>query len=202
MNRASAVLGSDAPVALLLADDLLPPSSSSLRRMLQVHRLYGGSVVALVRAPTDVLLRSGVVLASEAVRSQTDVIRIRGLAEKPQQSELVDDLAVVGRYILSPRAIGRIGELEHGNSEARITDAINSFGDEVEPVHGVVIEGDRYDIGTHSGYLKAQVAFGCQHDEFGPEFVDWISRFNLAGRNSTPDRSESGADVHPPPPVV
>ncbi len=163
----------DEPFAVLLGDDLIDPRDALLTTMVEVQRREGGSVVALMQVPHDSISLYG----CAAVDGAGDVVRITGLVEKPPVDEAPSDLAVIGRYILSPTVFDVLRRTPPGRGgEIQLTDALQELI-AAEPVHGVVFRGRRYDTGDRLDYLKAVVQLAADREDLGPPFVAWLTKW-------------------------
>ncbi len=144
----------DEPFAVLLPDDLIWSAAPAIAQLLGVSEEHGGSVLAAKRVAREAIPSLGII---DADPMGNDVHRVRGLIEKPSIEEAPSDLAIIGRYILTPGVFDRI---EHGPAgalgEIQVTDAIAAaIG--VEPVHACEFEGDHIDAGTPPGLFAANV---------------------------------------------
>jgi len=168
------------PFVVILSDDLIPPSEPLLRDMLGLYAELGGPVVALMRVPREEISSYGVISGSE---ERPGVYRVTDLVEKPSPEDAPSELAVIGRYILTPDIFGVLGTLPPGRGgEIQLTDAIKVLS-ERRPVYGCVFEGKRYDAGSKIGFLKATVDFalasGALSGEFGEFIVEAASRLRV-----------------------
>ncbi|HHQ42753.1 MAG TPA: UTP--glucose-1-phosphate uridylyltransferase GalU [Chromatiales bacterium] len=156
------------PFAVLLADDLIDGGARScLEQMVDVYERHGGSVIAVEEVDPADTEKYGIVQV-EPVDER--VGRIRAIVEKPRPEEAPSNLAVVGRYILSPRIMQLLRETPRGaGGEIQLTDAIARLLSE-EPVYAYRFEGRRYDCGSKLGYLEANVDFALKHPELGAPF--------------------------------
>jgi UTP--glucose-1-phosphate uridylyltransferase len=110
------------------------------------------------------------------------VVAVSDLVEKPSPEDAPSNLAIIGRYVLSPRIFGALRETPPGRGgEIQLTDAIRATLRDGEPVHGVVFRGRRYDTGDRADYLRAIVRLACERPDLGPEFRRWLEDF-VAGR--------------------
>ena len=160
----------DEPFAVLLGDDLIDPRDLLLEQMIEVQEREGGSVVALMQVPNESISQYG----CAAVEGSGDVVRITGLVEKPPAAEAPSDLAIIGRYVLSPSIFEVLRRTPPGRGgEVQVTDAIQELI-ATEPVHGVVFRGRRYDTGDRLDYLKAVVQLAVGRDDLGPPFLAWL----------------------------
>jgi UTP--glucose-1-phosphate uridylyltransferase len=153
-----------------LGDDLIDERDHLLEQMIEVQQREGGSVVALMEVPPEQISLYG----CAAVEGDGDVVRITGLVEKPPADEAPSNLAIIGRYVLSPGIFAILRETPPGRGgEIQITDAI-STQIASEPVHGVVFRGRRYDTGDRLDYLKAIVQLAAERGDLGPPFEAWL----------------------------
>jgi UTP--glucose-1-phosphate uridylyltransferase len=161
----------DQPFAVLLGDDLIDPRDPLLEPMVALQQREGGSVVALMEVPHDQISMYGCA-AVEPVDG--DVVRITGLVEKPSVADAPSNLAVIGRYVLSPSVFDVLRRTPPGRgNEIQLTDAIQTLI-ATQPVHGVVFRGRRYDTGDRLDYLKAVVRLAAERDDIGPPLLDWL----------------------------
>ena len=170
----------DVPFAVLLGDDLIDERDPLLTRMLEVLAGAGGSVVALMEVPPETISLYG--CAAVEATSEDDVVRIRDLVEKPAADEAPSNLAIIGRYVLSPRIFEVLAKTQPGRGgEIQLTDALKVLAaagpDEGGPVHGLVFRGRRYDTGDRLDYLKACVQLAAERDDLGPPLLAWMRQY-------------------------
>ena len=145
----------DAPFLCALGDTIFS-NGTPAAQLAAAHAKLGGSVIGLERVPKDKVSRYGVV-AGEAVADS--VVRVRGMVEKPDPADAPSDLAVAARYLLSPAIFALLEQTPRGKGgEIQLTDALVKLA-EVEPVHGVVLEATRHDIGNPADWLRTNLAF-------------------------------------------
>src|SRR3954468_1083238 len=160
----------DEPFAVLLGDDLIDARDPLLETMVALLQRAGGSVVALMEVPKESISLYG----CAAVAGDGDEVRITALVEKPAIDEAPSNLAVIGRYVLSPTVFEILRRTPPGRGgEIQLTDAIQELI-AVEPVHGVVFRGRRYDTGDRLDYLKAVVRLAADRDDLGPPLLAWL----------------------------
>ena len=160
----------DEPFAVLLGDDLIDERDHLLEQMIAVQAERGGSVIALMEVPREQVSMYG----CAAVEGAGDVVRITGLVEKPPVEQAPSNLAIIGRYVLSPGIFDALRTIAPGRGgEYQVTDAI-ALLIETEPVHGVVFRGRRYDTGDRLDYLKAVVQLAAEREDLGPPLIDWL----------------------------
>ena len=162
----------DEPFAVLLGDDLIDSRDHLLEQMVAVQASEGGSVVALMQVPHDTISMYG--CAAVEAGPTDDVVRITGLVEKPPVEQAPSDLAIIGRYVLSPTVFEVLRRIPPGrDGEYQLTDAIQELI-AIEPVHGVVFRGRRYDTGDRLDYLKAVVRLAADREDLGPPLLAWL----------------------------
>lgn len=164
------VIGKE-PFAVLLADDLLDGETPVLKQMVDAHDYYRCSVLGVQDVPRADTASYGIVDA-RPVAERTE--QVNAIVEKPKPDVAPSTLAVVGRYILTPRIFDHLERANPGaGGEIQLTDGIASLLDE-EQVLAYRYDGVRYDCGSKLGYLKATVAFGRRHPEVGAEFAAYL----------------------------
>lgn len=167
----------DEPMAVLLSDDIIPPSEPLLERMIKLYEKMGGPVIALMRVPMDEIHRYGVIKGKDLGKG---VYEITDLVEKPPAPKAPSDLAIIGRYILTPDIFDALDGLAPGSGgEIQLTDAIKSLARK-RKVYGLLFEGTRYDAGDKLGFLKATVDFALMNPSLAEGFRDYL--LETAGR--------------------
>jgi UTP--glucose-1-phosphate uridylyltransferase len=159
------------PFFVHLADDLIDAEVPVLQQMAEAHAASGGSIVgvqSVAPAETD---KYGIVATAGQPGRLAQVTRI---VEKPKPADAPSNLAVVGRYLLSPAIFDRLENVGRGaGGEIQLTDAIAALL-ESEKVHAFRFDGKRYDCGSKLGYLEATVELGLKHPELGPRFSAYL----------------------------
>jgi UTP--glucose-1-phosphate uridylyltransferase len=168
--------------------------------MIDVQAQRGGSVVALMEVPQSQIHLYG--CAAATATSEDDVVQVSGLVEKPPADEAPSNLAVIGRYVLSPTVFDVLRETPPGRGgEIQLTDALETLATmSVEAgggVSGVVFRGRRYDTGDRADYLKAVVRIAADRDDLGPEFVAWLGEFVAERRLTARDPGTSRDKASP-----
>lgn len=155
----------DEPFFVVLPDDLIRSEVPCLAQMMEVYGRHRGSVVAVQHVPEDQTHRYGIV---EADPVEERVYRMRAMVEKPSPGTAPSDMAVIGRYLLSPKVFDRLERTQRGTGgEIQLTDALAELL-KVEATHAYAFEGTRFDCGDKLGYMEAMVRFGLDHPELGP----------------------------------
>jgi len=164
------VVGDDA-FAVILADDLMDSQPPAMARMAQVFAREGASLLGVEEVPRDQTQSYGIVTVE---RTGADIARIHSIVEKPRPAEAPSTLAVIGRYVLTPRIFELLGELTPGaGGEIQLTDAISQLLAH-ERVLAVRLPGRRFDCGSKLGYLQATVEYGVRHPEVGQDFARFL----------------------------
>ncbi|EYD73248.1 UTP--glucose-1-phosphate uridylyltransferase GalU [Limimaricola hongkongensis] len=162
----------DEPFAVILPDDVIAAEKPCLQQMVEAHRDTGGCMVAAMEVPNERTKSYGVL---DVEPGQGDAMKVRGMVEKPDPAEAPSNLAVIGRYILSPEVMGHLDSGEKGaGGEIQLTDAIAKEIAGPRGVHGYRFSGERYDCGSKAGFLQATVAFGLARDELRDEFSQYL----------------------------
>jgi UTP--glucose-1-phosphate uridylyltransferase len=164
----------DEPFAVLLGDDIIHPDDHLLERMVELFERTGRPVVAVMPVPERDVAAYGVVAGEERDDGALDV---HDLVEKPDPAEAPTNLAIIGRYVLTPQIFDVIRRTEPGaGGEIQLTDALKAVASE-EPIVALPYEGERHDIGDKLGFLKANVALAADRPDLGPEFIQWLASF-------------------------
>jgi UTP--glucose-1-phosphate uridylyltransferase len=181
---AKPVVGNE-PFAIILADDLINCSSdcscnSVLGQMIAVYNKNHASILGVEEVPPDETDKYGIVDPGE---TEGRVCRIRNIVEKPLPEDARSNLAVVGRYILTPAIFKHLEQIPRGaGGEIQLTDAIEKLLGE-EQVLAYRFEGKRYDCGSKLGYLQATVEYALEHPELRDDFLDYlVSEFGQRAR--------------------
>jgi UTP--glucose-1-phosphate uridylyltransferase len=162
----------DEPFAVILADDLIDGDPPVMQQMAEVFAREGRSVLGVQEVPRSQTQSYGIV---RATRIDDRLESVEGIVEKPQPEAAPSTLAVVGRYVLTPRIFHHLQYGKPGaGGEIQLTDAIASLLVE-ERILAYRFRGTRYDCGSKLGYLQATVALGRKHPEVGSEFSAWLA---------------------------
>ena len=158
----------DEPFAVLLADDLLDGQPPVMKQMTDIYDTHGSSVIGVQQVAREDTKSYGIVDSKSMSESLEQVLRI---VEKPRPEDAPSTLAVVGRYVLTPRIFHHLSKIGKGSGgEIQLTDGIAALLAE-EQVLAYRYQGTRYDCGSKLGYLEATVAFGLRHPEVGKDFA-------------------------------
>ncbi|HEX9635375.1 MAG TPA: UTP--glucose-1-phosphate uridylyltransferase GalU [Candidatus Limnocylindria bacterium] len=167
----------DEPFAVLLSDDVMlnPGGAPVTRQLIEQHAAHRGSVVAVQRVPRQDVTRYGIL---RPVHEEGRLVEIGDLVEKPTVDEAPSDLAVLGRYVLTPKIFDMLETTQRGaGGEIQLTDAIRALIDE-QPVFGYQFEGQRHDAGTRLGWLSAGVSMALESED-ADEFRTYVRGLDL-----------------------
>jgi UTP--glucose-1-phosphate uridylyltransferase len=159
------------PFAVLLGDDIVDSERPCLGQLLNVFDERGGAVLALEKVTMDAISSYGCV-AADQIGPRT--FHVTNMVEKPARGEAPSDMAIIGRYVLTPRIFEILLNQEPGKGgEIQLTDAILTLSKE-ENVYGCLFEGLRHDCGDKLGFLKATVDMALKRKEFSVEFETYL----------------------------
>ncbi|MBP6737353.1 MAG: UTP--glucose-1-phosphate uridylyltransferase GalU [Rhodobacteraceae bacterium] len=159
------------PFAVLLPDDVIAAEKPCLQQMVEAYEQTGGNMVAAMEVPPEKASSYGVLDIGEDMGS---IVKAKGMVEKPKADEAPSNLAVIGRYILSPKVMTNLNKMKQGSGgEIQLTDAIAEEVAKGE-VYGFRFRGQRYDCGSKAGFLQATVAFGLARPDLRDEFNAYL----------------------------
>jgi UTP--glucose-1-phosphate uridylyltransferase len=161
----------DQPFAVMLSDDIIDSETPALRQLLDVYEKFGAPVVAVFEVEGEAISRFGVIDGEEV---EEGVYKIRDMVEKPAFNDAPSNLAIIGRYVLTPDIFDEIEKTTPGAiGEIQITDAMRSLLKK-RPFYAVRFQGTRYDAGDKLGFLIATVELALKHEELAPEFREYL----------------------------
>lgn len=166
------------PFGVLLGDDLVVnPERPCLRQLMDVHEQRGGCVLAAMRVPREQIHLYGNVDPEAKLDDRTYVVR--GLVEKPKPEDAPSDLAVIGRYVLTPDIFAALEQTQPGaGGEIQLTDGIFALRGR-EPIYAYEFEGTRYDTGDPVSYLTTSIAFALQRPDLAPGVRAYLKTLRL-----------------------
>jgi UTP--glucose-1-phosphate uridylyltransferase len=160
------------PFAVILPDDVIAAEKPVLQQMVEAYEQTGGAMVAAMEVPPEKASAYGVLDVEE---DMGDLVKVKGMVEKPSPEEAPSNLAVIGRYILTPKVMANISKMKSGaGGEIQLTDAIAEEINQERGVYGFRFRGQRFDCGSKAGYLQAMVAFGMARDDLRDEFTAYL----------------------------
>jgi len=167
----------DEPFAVILSDDIIPSEEPLLSDMIKLYQKLKSPILALEKVPANEVNLYGVI---SGVKERDNVFRINSLVEKPDPENAPSNMAIIGRYILTPDIFDILEKIKPGKGgEIQLTDAINLLLQK-RPVYGYLFEGKRYDAGDKLGYLKATVDFALMNKELAKDFRKYL--IDVAGK--------------------
>lgn len=160
------------PFAVLLPDDVIAAEKPCLQQMVEAYEQTGGNMVAAMEVPTERTNAYGILDVAEDLGA---ILRVKGMVEKPK-SDPPSNLAVIGRYILTPKVMNNLSRMRPGiGGEIQLTDAIAEEAATAGNVFGFRFRGQRYDCGSKAGFLQATVAFGLSRPDLREEFAAYLA---------------------------
>jgi UTP--glucose-1-phosphate uridylyltransferase len=172
---AKRVVGNE-PFAVLLGDDIIDAQTPVLKQMIRVHQRYPATILAIQKVPRSQTGQYGII---DAKRIENGVYLVKDLVEKPAPNEAPSNLAIIGRYILTPEIFPALEHTKPGKGgEIQLTDGLKLLM-ERQPIYAYEFEGNRYDAGDKLGFLKATVEMGLKNKEFGSEFRSYLQKLKL-----------------------
>jgi len=159
------------PFAVLLGDDIIDAKNPCLSQLMEVHRNHQGTVLALEQVPMENISAYGCVKANSISKNTYEVI---DMVEKPKREDAPSDLAIIGRYILTPEIFPILENQPPGKGgEIQLTDALHQLLAE-QAIYGCRFDGTRYDCGDKLGFLKATVDMALKREELNGEFEKYL----------------------------
>ncbi|HHF55850.1 MAG TPA: UTP--glucose-1-phosphate uridylyltransferase GalU [Thermoplasmatales archaeon] len=166
--------------AVLLGDDIIVANQPCTKQLIDVYEKYNASVIAIQEVEMEYASKYGIVDAEEV---ENGIFKIKALVEKPAPREAPSNLAVMGRYILSPKIFGYIEKTKPGKKgEIQLTDALNMML-ENEELYAYVFEGKRYDLGDKFDWLRINIEMALKREEFRDRIIELIKKLINQGRN-------------------
>ncbi len=166
----------DEPFAVLLGDDIIDAEVPALKQMMAIYKRYPASILAIQKVPKTQTQHYGVI---DGKRIEDGVYLVNDLVEKPSPEEAPSNLAIIGRYILTPGIFAALEQTKPGKGgEIQLTDGLRLLMRK-EPIYAFEFQGVRHDAGDKLGFLKATVEFGLKNGEFGAEFRSYLQKLKL-----------------------
>ena len=178
--RAFELVGEE-PFAVVLADDVIEAETPCLRQLLDIHSFFVAPVLAVMEVPQDSISAYGCIDAEPVNHngSHDRLYRIRDLVEKPKPSEAPSNLAIIGRYVLTPEIFTSLQEIKPGSGgELQLTDALKHLL-RSRPIYAYRFEGTRYDAGDKLGFLRATVEFALRRKDLGGPFREYLKGLGI-----------------------
>ena len=167
------------PFAVLLGDDVIMGEVPCIRQMMDIHDAYQAAVVALMEVPAEETGRYGIVKAKALPEGDGRLFEVLDMVEKPPAGKAPSNLAIIGRYILTPGIFEALERTERGSGgELQLTDGLrNMLGK--ERILAYKFKGKRYDAGDKLGFLQATIEFALKNEELGPAVRSYLKSLDL-----------------------
>src|SRR5581483_12439763 len=169
------------PFSVVLADDVIEAETPCLRQLLDIYSFFCSPVLAVMEVPRENISAYGCIDAEPVHHngSNNRVYRIRNLVEKPKAQDAPSNLAIIGRYVLTPEIFESLEAIDPGSGgEIQLTDALRHLLHS-RPIYAVRFEGTRYDAGDKLGFLKATVEFALRRRDLGEQFRAYLRDLEL-----------------------
>ncbi|MBS8224960.1 UTP--glucose-1-phosphate uridylyltransferase GalU [Vannielia litorea] len=160
------------PFAVILPDDVIAAEKPCLQQMVEAHEETGGCMVAAMEVPQAKASAYGLLAVEE---DNGSLVKVSGMVEKPKPEDAPSNLAVIGRYILTPKVLNNLNKKHKGTGgEIQLTDAIAEEIGGKDGVYGYRFNGERFDCGSKAGFLQATVSFGLEREELRDELWGYL----------------------------
>jgi UTP--glucose-1-phosphate uridylyltransferase len=169
----------DEPFAVLLGDDVIDSTPPAIKQLIDVFDRVDGPVLAVERVPKEDISSYGVIAPDLSVDLGPGVYQVRDLVEKPPRSEAPSDLAIIGRYVLTPDIFPILASTQNDRTgEIQLTNALRELV-KSRPIYACEVGGTRHDTGNKLGYLKAMVYFALRRPDLAEKFSAYLSSLQL-----------------------
>jgi UTP--glucose-1-phosphate uridylyltransferase len=174
-------LMNEEPFAVLLGDDVIVADVPCIRQMMDIFEQYQTSMVALMEVPEQETSRYGIIKGRPLPEGDGRLFEVLDMVEKPPQKEAPSNLAIIGRYILTPDIFEALEETKRGSGgEIQLTDGLRSMLGK-QRILAYKFRGKRHDAGDKLGFLQATVEFALKNEELGPAFRSYLKSLDLDG---------------------
>ena len=164
----------DEPFAVLLVDDLVLADEPCLKQLVDAWGPTGGNMIATMEVPREQTNLYGIIDPAAAADDHGRLVEVAGLVEKPAPDDAPSNLAVIGRYILMPEVFEHLSRHQRGaGNEIQLTDALSAMIGSA-PFHGLRFEGRRFDCGTQTGFIQANIAYALAREDLHDDIVEFI----------------------------
>jgi len=168
------------PFAVILPDDVIAAEKPCLEQMVEAFAETQSNIVAAMEVPDETASSYGILDVKEDMGS---IVSTQGMVEKPEPGSAPSNLAVIGRYILTPRVLQKLNQKKTGaGGEIQLTDAIADARDDGEEVYGFRFRGQRFDCGSKAGFLQATVAFALARPDLREDLQAYLHDVVYAGK--------------------
>ena len=172
------------PFAVILGDDVIDAEPPAIRQLIDVFERVGGPVLAVERVPREDISSYGVIALDASARLGDGIYKVADLVEKPSRDEAPSDLAIIGRYVLTPDIFEALAATKSDRTgEIQLTNGLRALLRK-RPIYACEVKGVRHDTGNKLGFLKAVVYFALKRRDLGDKFAEYLASLNVtaAGR--------------------
>jgi UTP--glucose-1-phosphate uridylyltransferase len=167
------------PFAVILADDVIDATPPAVRQLIDVFERLDGPVLAVERVPREDISSYGVIAVEPSARLGEGIYRVRDLVEKPPREEAPSDLAIIGRYVLTPDIFPALAATKSDRTgEIQLTNGLRELL-KTRPIYACEVKGVRHDTGNKLGFLKAVVYFALRRPDLAEKFRDYLTSLDL-----------------------
>ncbi len=168
----------DEPFAVLLGDDVVDAQKPCLKQMMEAFEQYNSTILGVQPVEWENVSKYGIVSGSKV---NERVYSVKDLVEKPNRDNAPTNIAILGRYIITPKIFEILENTEKGvGGEIQLTDGLKTLCN-IEDVYAYMFEGRRYDVGSKIGFLEATVDFALKREDLGKEFRAYLDKLNIRG---------------------
>jgi len=169
----------DEPFAVILGDDVIDATPPAIKQLIDVFQRLDGPILAVERVPREDISSYGVIAIEPNVGLGDGIYQVRDLVEKPPREEAPSDLAIIGRYVLTPDIFPALAATKSDRTgEIQLTDGLRELLKQ-RPIYACEVKGVRHDTGNKLGFLKAVVYFALRRPDLADKFADYLSSVNL-----------------------
>jgi UTP--glucose-1-phosphate uridylyltransferase len=169
----------DEPFAVILGDDVIDATPPAIRQLIDVFEQVQGPVLAVERVPRDEISSYGVIAVDGSARLGEGIYKVQDLVEKPPRDEAPSDLAIIGRYVLTPDIFPALAKTTRDRTgEIQLTNGLRELL-RTRPIYACEVKGVRHDTGNKLGFLKAVVYFALRRRDLGDKFAEYLASLNV-----------------------
>jgi UTP--glucose-1-phosphate uridylyltransferase len=167
------------PFAVILGDDVIDADPPAIRQLIDAFERLDGPVIAVERVPRDEISNYGVIAIEPNARLDPGVYQVRDLVEKPPRDEAPSDLAIIGRYVLTPDIFPALAATKSDRTgEIQLTNGLRELL-KTRPIYACEVKGVRHDTGNKLGFLKAVVYFALKRPDLAEKFSEYLTSINV-----------------------
>jgi UTP--glucose-1-phosphate uridylyltransferase len=169
----------DEPFVVILGDDVIDADPPATRQLIECFQRYDGPVLAVERVPREEISSYGVIAFDRDARLEEGVYRVRDLVEKPARDDAPSDLAIIGRYVLTPDIFPALASTKSDRTgEIQLTNGLRELL-RTRPIYACEVKGVRHDTGNKIGFLKAVVYFALKRPDIAEKFAAYLTTLDL-----------------------